>query len=444
MMIIKQISCWPLLLASAAALLQDAKAATLEKDFSNPPVQARPCLWWHWMGPNISQEGITKDLEAMKEAGIGGATIFHITSAVTVGAKPTANCPWPEITYRSPKWWQLMKHAASEANRLGLELGMHNCAGYATTGGPWISPERGMQQLVRKMQAVEGGKQVIIALPLPGSNPVGLGVFAVPAEGVIPLDKILDLSAKMDAKGHLVWEAPPGAWNICRIGYAFSAHQSSPVPDDLLNKTFDVDKMSVEQNRYHWQQVIEPLKQNLGSLVGKSFRHILIDSYEAGDQNWTGRFREEFKRLKGYDPLPWLMTLNTLVTEGRREEIRIVADTDRSARFEWDYRDVIKTLFLEGFRTGAQAIREAGLTFQWEPYSGTFDTVAGSAWAGGAHISAVTRRGLNRAKRVSRTSVAFRLCSSAEKVSPIIWRSTTLLPAPTLFQPQHCSTATCA
>jgi hypothetical protein len=258
---------------------------------------------------------------------------------------------------------------------------MHNCVGYATTGGPWISPERGMQQLVRKMQAVQGGKQVTIDLPLPGSKPVDLGVFAVPAEGVIPLDKIIDLSAKMDAKGHLVWEAPPGAWNVYRLGYAFSGHQPSPMPDDMLNKAFEVDKMSFEQNRYHWQQVIEPLKQNLGPLVGKSFRHILIDSYEAGDQNWTARFREEFKRLKGYDPLPWLMTMNTLVTEGRREEIRIVADADQSARFEWDYLDVIKTLFAEGFRAGAEAIRAAGLTFQWEPYSGPFNMITSSALA---------------------------------------------------------------
>jgi len=139
--------------------------------------------------------------------------------------------------------------------------------------------------------------------------------------------------------------------------------------------------MSVEQNRYHWQQVLEPLKQNLGPLIGKSFRHILIDSYEAGDQNWNAHFREEFKRLKGYDPLPWLMTMNQLVTEGRKEEARIVAGADQTARFEWDYLDVIKTLFLEGFRTGSQAVREAGLTFQWEPYTGPFDTIAGSALA---------------------------------------------------------------
>lgn len=133
-----------LLLACVALAGMACEASTLEEEFTHPPVAARPYVWWHWMGSNISKGGITRDLEAMKAAGIGGATIFHLTSAVTVGATPTANCPWPDITYRSPKWWDLMRHAAAEADRLGLDLGMHNCAGYSTTGGPWIGPERGM------------------------------------------------------------------------------------------------------------------------------------------------------------------------------------------------------------------------------------------------------------------------------------------------------------
>ena len=38
--------------------------------FEAPPMAYRPYVWWHWMGSNFSKEGITKDLEAMKEAGV--------------------------------------------------------------------------------------------------------------------------------------------------------------------------------------------------------------------------------------------------------------------------------------------------------------------------------------------------------------------------------------
>ena len=59
-------------------------------------MEYRPYVWWHWMGPNFSKEGIRKDLEAMKEAGIGGATVFNIASAVQETHHPMENNPWPE------------------------------------------------------------------------------------------------------------------------------------------------------------------------------------------------------------------------------------------------------------------------------------------------------------------------------------------------------------
>jgi hypothetical protein len=86
----------------------------------------------------------------MKASGIGGATIFNITSAVQESHKPTLNNPWPDQTYRSPKYWEAIRHAAAEAQRLGLEIGLHNTVGYSTTGGPWIDEEKNMQHLGQK------------------------------------------------------------------------------------------------------------------------------------------------------------------------------------------------------------------------------------------------------------------------------------------------------
>ena len=120
-----------------------ASGETLETGFINPPPSARPHICWTWMNGNVTREGITADLEAMARAGIGGALIFNL-------AGPHHHCDTPPgpVDYLGPAWLDLMKHAASEAERLGLELGMHNCAGWATTGGPWITPELAMQKLV--------------------------------------------------------------------------------------------------------------------------------------------------------------------------------------------------------------------------------------------------------------------------------------------------------
>lgn len=134
------------------------RRSDLENRFLNPPASVKPYVWWHWMGANFSKTGITKDLEAMKAMGIGGATIFNLASAVQETHAPTLNNPWPEQTYRSPAYWEAIRHAAVEAKRLGLEIGLHNTAGYSTTGGPWVTEERAMQKLVWSKKRKKEGK----------------------------------------------------------------------------------------------------------------------------------------------------------------------------------------------------------------------------------------------------------------------------------------------
>lgn len=378
-----------LLLVSVLCLPTTVRAANLEQDFREPPVVTRPYVWWHWLGPNFSKEGITKDLEAMKAAGIGGATIFNISSSVMESHAPTENNPWPDQTYRSPKYWDAIRHAAAEAKRLGLEVGLHNTVGYSTTGGPWIDEPRSMQRLTWSEIKVNGGGNVSAKLPAPplhadeGWGKTGrtlswfkdVAVLAVPAgKGSIGVAEVLDLTGKMTPDGQLTWQAPAGEWIVYRLCHASTGRPPHPVPDDVLGKVLEADKMSLEQTKFHWQTVIDPLKEHLGPLFGTSFDHFLIDSYEAGDQNWTPLFREEFRKRKGYDPLPWLVL--------RGKAVKTVNSPDETARFEWDYRDVVETLFFEnGWKPAVDMIHAAGATLQHEPYGGPFDTIAGAGLA---------------------------------------------------------------
>ena len=417
-----------LTISLALAGMAAAAETSLEDMFNNPPVKTRPYVWWHWMGPNFSKEGITKDLEAMKEAGIGGATIFNITSAVQESHKPTLNNPWPDQTYRSPKYWEAMKHAADEAARLGLELGLHNTVGYSTTGGPWIDEEKSMRQITSKSVAIDGGNHVTVEIPRPdpvvyrGWGNTGhalhgfhdIAVIAAPAEGDIDPAKVIDLTNSF-RDGKLTWNAPAGKWQVYRLCSVPTGATPHPLPDELIGKVLEVDKMSLELNRFHWDQVIEPMKRHLGSHLGKTFRHFLIDSYEAGHQNWTAGFREEFKKRKGYDPLPWLLTL-----KGRQ-----VGNADLTARFQEDFKNIISTLYYEhGWRTAAEKMRAVGMELQFEPYSGPFDTVDGSAladipmgefWTGGG--GGISRTIMATARAAGRTVVGAEAFTGRPEIS---------------------------
>lgn len=364
-----------LLLAAPSAL---KSAAALDEAFTNPPDAAKPWVWWHWMGCNISKEGITKDLEAMKAAGIGGATIFHLTSSGhgKRWVAPISNTPWPENTFRSPAWWALMEHAAAEADRLGLNLGMHNCPGWSATGGPWITPEKSMQRVVWTTTPVEGGEVTDIVLKQPKAT-LGwyrdIGVVAVPDSPVAPQEQVMDLGQSFSADGHLRWQAPPGKWTVYRFGHTSTGAHCSPVPEDLKPeelKALECDKLSGEVSAFHFKQVLDPLKDHLGPRLGSGMRHVLFDSYEAGDCSWTPKFREEFQKRRGYDPLPWLPTLNK----------QVIGSADLTARFNRDFKHTISELFVaNNFLQGREMLHAQGLEMHLEPYVGPFDSMAATA-----------------------------------------------------------------
>lgn len=359
-----------LLLSSPLKAQQDVTINNLAHNFATPKTEHGAYVWWHWMGSNFSKEGITKDLEAMKEAGIGGATIFNLTSAVMESEYLMGNNPWPERTYRSDYYWEALEWAAAEAQRLGLKIGLHNCPGYSTTGGDWITDERAMKQVVLSKQRITGGAAIEITLQRPTlptfsnwSEPQrtatsywDIEVVAVPVNQGVDASKVVTLTKNMDKQGSLKWDAPEGEWMIYRIGYAPTMAMPHPVPDELSGKTLEVDKFSREHNIFHWDNVLNPLVEHLKPYIGKSFTHILVDSYEAGYQDWSEDFRQEFISRKGYDPVPWIALKDCFGEKAAEQYVH-------------DNREVISNLFVEkSWQVARERINAAGLEFYIEPY----------------------------------------------------------------------------
>lgn len=146
-------------MALTLSLVQQVARAgdPLEAGFQSPPDSAKPQTWWHWMNGNVTKEGITADLEAMKQIGLGGAEIFN----------PDCGIPAGPVKFNSPEWHEMFKHAVHEANRLGLELEAHNCAGWSSSGGPWNVASNSMMRVVTSEIHVTGPTNFSGALPQP-------------------------------------------------------------------------------------------------------------------------------------------------------------------------------------------------------------------------------------------------------------------------------------
>ncbi|HUO06841.1 MAG TPA: glycosyl hydrolase [Phycisphaerae bacterium] len=149
----------PLLLALPALVLlpSPARTATLDDNFLNPPDSAKPRTWWHWVSGNVSAEGITADLEAMKHIGLAGAQNFTVDQSAVHGP----------IKFMSPEWRNLVHHALSEAHRLNLQISMEGCDGWSESGGPWITPAQSMQKIVWTERTIPGNQAIPLNLPQP-------------------------------------------------------------------------------------------------------------------------------------------------------------------------------------------------------------------------------------------------------------------------------------
>ena len=75
--------------------LEAAGAQGVIEQFADPPQEARPRVWWHWMDGNVSIDGITKDIDWMERAGIGG---FHQFDAGGLGMRPIVDERLPSAT----------------------------------------------------------------------------------------------------------------------------------------------------------------------------------------------------------------------------------------------------------------------------------------------------------------------------------------------------------
>ncbi len=394
-------------LSGCGADSQDA----LKAEFLSPPDTARPGVYWYFMDGNMSREAMTADLESMKEAGIGWVLFLEVNVGIPRGP----------VDFLSDAWQELFAHAVREAERLGIRLILGSGPGWAGSGGPWVTPAQSMKHLVAGAIEVKGPGRFTGKLPLPDARvpffgpatltpelrerrdawhkDVAVLAFPTPPEkrtillvdekalyyrapytsqpGVLPYlpapagfeevpgsavdpDRMIDLTSRLQADGLLNWEAPPGDWTVMRFVARNNGAVTRPAPRPGLG--FECDKFDRAAFDAHYEAYVGKLLGKVKprkNATGGGWTMIHIDSWEMGAQNWTDGFHEEFRRRRGYDPLPYLPAYAGLV----------VGSLERSERFLWDLRRTSNELIIENHALRFKELgRRQGFTLSIEPY----------------------------------------------------------------------------
>ncbi len=135
----------------------------LAQGFLAPPDSAKPRTWWHWTNGNVTESGITKDLQWMQRAGIGGFQLVDV-------AQGNGQVVEPKINFGTEEWYHAVLHSAQLAKQLDLEMSIFSCAGWSEAGGPWVTPEMAMKRLVWSETDVAGPIQFSNKLAEPPSK----------------------------------------------------------------------------------------------------------------------------------------------------------------------------------------------------------------------------------------------------------------------------------
>jgi hypothetical protein len=512
--------------------LAAAGADELADGFGNPPDSARPYTFWHWMNGNVSEEGITADLEAMKDTGIGGVFLFVVEGKVTESVPVYIDKP---VRHLTPEWFAMLRHAASECKRLGLELSLMNCTGWTTSGGPWVPPDKSMMRIAWSEKYFKGPGRIAEPLPKPpcdyanyqnltmtrphiresappeerfyqdvavvayrldpsaartaalwppvptcsetdatAANAVdgdGNTAITVKPNGFVQFDfgepavvrgveylgdasqlqasddgtdwrpvadlpalrqwkfpqslpiaetkaryfraffagggsitdiklsgdslvqdyqpkasfhgvwedakiaedrigsptpdwvattikakDVLNLTDRLKPDGTLDWQAPEGDWMIVRLGCAPIGRINAPCAREFAG--LECNKLDAEAVKVHFDGYAGRVADELKDYIGSGFNAVHVDSWEAGDLNFTPKFVQEFRTRRGYDPTPYL-----LVQGGGR----VVDSSAVSDRFLWDVRRTLGDLIADNYFGEMNALcHERGLKFQGE------------------------------------------------------------------------------
>lgn len=346
-----------------------SRAESLETVFTHPPQDARIRAYWWWLNGNVTRQSITRDLEAMKARGFGGALICDADGSSQDGNDRAPHGP----TFFSPAWRELYKHSLREASRLGLEMSLNIQSGW-NLGGPMVTADDAPKKLVWTETRLPGGTNLMFKLPQPKGRDYyyrDLFVLAFPvrilpagrqplqhqpqkamldvlrpfsAPDTTPLFQefpakpdehdaltgdVVDLTDRLLPDGTLNWNAPTGDWRMLRLGYTLNDHCRVSTCSQGWDG-YALDPFDAGAFKRYWDAVVEPLIDDAGPLAGKTLKYLHTDSWEVEVANWTPTLRAEFKKRRGYDLLPWLPVIAGKIVNSREESNRFLHDFRRT------------------------------------------------------------------------------------------------------------------
>jgi hypothetical protein len=283
----------------------------LFEKFQNPAADARPMVRWWWNGNCVEAEEIKRELEVMKEAGIGGVEINSI--AMPPEAKNTNAKP---LQWAGKEWIEMVKVASDKAKELGMITDLIVGSGWPF-GGRFLSDDEIMQRLGVKKVDVKANSEINLNLgtilsfknhDAPGTeiekptSDVELFSAKLIPVNVHTLDEIIDITSEVN-DNRLVYQIDNKDYVLVFVYNERNfkhVYYGSPGADGPIMDHYKTEAVRAYLNR------LKAIEEETGLPLSELIRALFCDSIELGGSNWTDDMKEQFLAQNGYDITPWL------------------------------------------------------------------------------------------------------------------------------------------
>ena len=279
------------------AQAQTARPATLKavrQGFAHPPEDAKVMMRWWWFGSAVKKDELARELETMKQGGIGGVELQPVYP-LELDDPATG---FKNLTFLSPEYLDAVRFAATRARALGMRIALTLGSGWPY-GGPNV-PITDAAGKLRVVTADVPAQSSSIAIPSVRNGEKLLAAFVA--------------NGTRENYEDAAWrrlQLPDGARlalpssNSAQVVAFFIASRTGQIVKRAAAgaEGFVLDHFSKSAVETHLQTVGKPLLRAFGNDPPAS---VFSDSLEVYGTDWTTDLLTEFRNRRGYDLTPYL------------------------------------------------------------------------------------------------------------------------------------------
>lgn len=308
----------------AAAADSEERGVLDQGTFQDPGPQLRPGFIWWWPGAAVEDQELRAEQKEMAATGFGSAQLLE---APRLGLPREGNPP-ETYMWGTQFWAERIKTVLQAGREDNFPIDLQ-----ASSGWPWTSPavaganaELSAQNLGFAQRAVTGPSTFVgpppmaldandrrlVAVTAARRDPAGTD-----SQGRVLLDanSTIDLTSKLDKKGNVRWQVPPGEWVL--FGFWRAPTRSAGALGNGFG--YVIDYLNPKSTAAATKYLDDHLFRYLGSLpreAGATFHEDSLEGFFRFDPKqgffptlWTPDFLSEFRSRRGYELRRYLPAL---------------------------------------------------------------------------------------------------------------------------------------